>query len=80
MKCVSTLSCGSVLSAEELYKVDKTAMAEVLAAEERKEGDRKTQFMPEHPGEGEQELGEEEEEAEEGGRRRKERRWVGRQR
>lgn len=27
-------SCGSVLSAEERYKIDKTAMAEVMAEEE----------------------------------------------
>ena len=30
-------SCGSILSAEELYKIDKTAMAEVLAKSERDE-------------------------------------------
>ena len=31
-------SCGGVLSAEELYKIDKTAMAEVLAEEGSMEG------------------------------------------
>ena len=55
-------SCGCAITAEELYKVDNTAMAEVLAEESTRRGEQaKTSVPPE------EEMEEEEAGMEEGG-------------
>jgi len=58
--------CGCTITAEELYKIDKTAMAEVLAEERKREEKPSVCIVPPEEEKGEEKAGEEDGGEEEG--------------